>query len=112
MAAAPKKRRRVWLISLSILAPSCCVSALRSFHEGPDELRNLIRCGIEREMARLEDVDFGLRHVAAIGLRLRKLEGKVVVPRYRSDRNAARSSATNSCGCSHAAKWPPLATRL
>ena len=49
-------------------------------HEAPDELRNLIRCGVEREMARLEQVDFGLRHVAAIGLRFRKLEGQVVLP--------------------------------
>src|ERR1700680_2173179 len=48
-------------------------------HEAPDELRNLIRCGIEREMARIEDMDFGLRHVAAIGLRLRKLERQVVL---------------------------------
>src|SRR6266567_6481336 len=47
-------------------------------HEGPDELRNLIRCSIEREMARIKDVDFGLRHVAAIGLRFRKLERQVV----------------------------------
>ena len=47
-------------------------------HEAPDELRNLIRCGIEREMARIEDVDFGHRHVAAIGLRFRKLERQVV----------------------------------
>jgi hypothetical protein len=38
-------------------------------HEAPDELRNLIRRGIERKMTRIEDVDFGLRHVAAIGLR-------------------------------------------
>src|SRR5215207_7025979 len=32
--------------------------------------------------------------------------------RYRSDLNAARSSAANSSGCSHAAKWPPLSTLL
>src|SRR5437667_7956335 len=31
-------------------------------------------------MARLEHVDFGLRHVAAIGLRFGKLEGQVVLP--------------------------------
>ena len=42
------------------------------------ELRDLIRSPIEREMARIEDMDFGLRHVAAIGLGFRKLEGKVV----------------------------------
>ena len=29
-------------------------------------------------MARIEDVDFSLRHVAAIGLRFRKLKGQVV----------------------------------
>jgi len=30
------------------------------------------------------------------------------VPRaQRSDLNAARISAANSSGCSHAAKWPP-----
>src|SRR4029453_5871439 len=29
---------------------------------------------------------------------------------YRSDRKAARSSSENSCGCSQAAKWPPLST--
>jgi hypothetical protein len=43
-------------------------------HEAPDELRNLIRCGIEREMARIEDVDFGFRHVLAVAFRLPKVE--------------------------------------
>src|SRR3989442_1722447 len=47
-------------------------------HEAPDELRNLIRCGIEREMTRIEDVECGSRHVAAIGLRFRKVERRVV----------------------------------
>src|SRR5882724_2680614 len=47
-------------------------------HEAPDELRNLIRGGIEREMTRIQNMDFGLRHVAAIGLRFRKLERQVV----------------------------------
>src|SRR6266404_5273131 len=47
-------------------------------HEAPDELRNLIRCGIEREMTRVQNVDFGLRHVMSIGLRFRKLERQVV----------------------------------
>jgi hypothetical protein len=42
--------------------------------EAPDELRDLIRCGIEREMTRIEDMEFGLRHVAAIGFRFRKLD--------------------------------------
>src|SRR2546423_2635251 len=47
-------------------------------HKVPDDLRNLVRCGVEREMARIEDVDFGLRYVAAISLRFRKLERQVV----------------------------------
>jgi len=40
-------------------------------HEAPNELRNFIRRGIEREMAPVDDVDFGLRHIPAISLRLR-----------------------------------------
>src|SRR3981081_2427317 len=47
-------------------------------HEAPDDLRDLIRCGIEREMTRIEDMDFGVRHVPAISLRFRKLERQVV----------------------------------
>ena len=31
---------------------------------------------------------------------------------YRSDLKAVRSSDTNNSGCSQAAKWPPLSTRL
>ncbi len=31
---------------------------------------------------------------------------------YRNDLNAARRSDTKSCGCSHAAKWPPLSSLL
>src|SRR5215207_2441046 len=31
---------------------------------------------------------------------------------HRTDRNPARSSSANSCGCSQAAKWPPLASWL
>ena len=48
------------------------------FHKAPDELRDLIRRRIQCEVARIEDVDFGLRHVAAIGLRFRKLERQIV----------------------------------
>src|SRR5882762_4202276 len=47
-------------------------------HEIANELRNAVRRGIEREMTRIQNVDFGIRHVAAIGFRFRKLEGKVV----------------------------------
>ncbi len=44
------------------------------------QLRDLIRGGIERELAGVEDVHFGLWHVAPIGLRFRRLEGQVVLP--------------------------------
>ena len=47
-------------------------------HEASDELSDLIGGGIEREMSRLEDMDFGLRHVAPIGLWFRRLERQVV----------------------------------
>jgi hypothetical protein len=33
-------------------------------------------------------------------------------PDQRSDLNAARISSLKSCGCSQAAKWPPLSTSL
>jgi hypothetical protein len=54
------------------------VSILSLLHEATNELGNLIRRGIEREVTRIENVDFGLRHVSAIGLRFRKLERQVV----------------------------------
>lgn len=38
----------------------------------PVELHNLIRSGIEREMAAIHDVHFGIRHVAAMRVRLRR----------------------------------------
>ena len=43
-------------------------------HEVRDELRNLIRRGIEREVPAVHDVHFGLWHIAAIGFRLRGVE--------------------------------------
>jgi hypothetical protein len=43
-------------------------------HEVTDVLRNLLRGRIEREMPSIHDVHFGLRHVAAIGFRLRRVE--------------------------------------
>src|SRR6266487_5104673 len=48
-------------------------------HEAPDELRNLIRGGIEREMARIEDVDLGLRYVLAVAFRLPKVEREIIL---------------------------------
>src|SRR5580658_10852458 len=48
-------------------------------HEISNELRNLIGGGIEREMPSIDDVHFGLRHVAAIGFRLRWIERKLIL---------------------------------
>src|SRR6267378_5737864 len=48
-------------------------------HEVPDELGNLICCGIEREMARLEDVDFGLGHVLAVAFRFAEVEREIIL---------------------------------
>src|ERR1700751_1890338 len=50
-----------------------------SEQEAPDELLTLIRCGIEREMPSIDDVHFGLRHVAAIGFRLRGVEREFIL---------------------------------
>src|SRR6266850_3327395 len=59
--------------------PACDWRATtRTTHETPDELCNLIRSSIQREVTRVENVDFGLRHVAAIRFRLRELEREVV----------------------------------
>ena len=39
-----------------------------------NKLRDLIGCGIEREMSRVEHVNFRLRHIAAISFGLAKFE--------------------------------------
>ena len=43
-------------------------------HEATNKLRRLVRRGVEREVTGVEDMDFGLKDVAAIGFRLRKVE--------------------------------------
>ena len=43
-------------------------------HEVRNELRNLIRSGVEREMASIEDVDFGFRHIFAVTFRFSEIE--------------------------------------
>src|SRR5208282_4115535 len=59
----------------------------RLLHEAPDELRNLIRSGVEREMSAVDDMDFGLRHVAAVGLWLRGVErGLILAPDHEQAR--------------------------
>jgi len=67
------------------------------FYEGPDELRNVIRCGIEREMTGIENVDFGLRHVLPVTFRLTGIEREIVLtPDYEQARLLSR---IHSCHC-------------
>src|SRR5207253_6523185 len=67
------ENRLAWLVGSNHYGPPFLL------HETPDELRDLICGRIEREMARIEHVDFGFGHVATIGLRFGKLEGQVVL---------------------------------
>ena len=43
-------------------------------HEGADELRDLIRRCVEREVARIEAMHFGLWHLLAVAFRLAEVE--------------------------------------
>src|SRR5260370_3621862 len=54
-----------------------CVRPL--LHEAPDKLRNLICCGIEREMAGIEDVDFALRNVFALAFRFAAIQRELIL---------------------------------
>src|ERR1700689_1207035 len=49
-------------------------SSAFSTHEAPDALCNFICRGIEREMAPVDNMYFGLGHIAAISFRLRGVE--------------------------------------
>src|SRR3954462_12846694 len=48
-------------------------------HKITNELRNLIRSGVEREMARIEDVDFGFRHIFVVTFRFSEIEREIVL---------------------------------
>ena len=56
-----------------------CRGCAFSTHEAPNELRNFVRRGIEREMASVDDVHFGLWDIAAISFRLRGVEREFVL---------------------------------
>ena len=53
-------------------------SLLLLLHEVTNELRNLIRSGVECEMASIEDVDFGFRHIFAVTFRFSEIEREIV----------------------------------
>ena len=56
----------VTIYKLIIFEGTCSAVHRRYPHEAANKLRNQILCGIEREMTCVEDVDFGLQHVAAM----------------------------------------------
>jgi hypothetical protein len=73
-------RRAILLIASVTLVISVAKKILSSLlHKASHELRNLIRCGIEREMARIEDVDFGLQDIFAVTFRFAGVEGEVIL---------------------------------
>jgi len=56
-------------------------------HEVTNELRNLIRSSVEREMTGIEDVDFGCRHVFAVSFWFTEIEREIVItPDYQQTR--------------------------
>lgn len=55
--------------------------------EASDQRGNFIGGGIKREMAAIDDVDFGLGDVAAIGFGFRRVErGLILTPDYEKAR--------------------------
>jgi hypothetical protein len=43
-------------------------------HEPPNQIGDFIGGGVQGEVTRIKDVNLSLRHVAAIGLRFRKVK--------------------------------------
>ena len=57
-----------------------CVSKSNlCFHETADEIRDLIRLRIEREVTGIQYVHFCIRHIFAIALRLARIKGQIVL---------------------------------
>ena len=54
--------------------PVSCTLRLRYPMKPRTSCAILSGCGIKRKMTRIEDMDLGVRNVAAIGLRLREVE--------------------------------------
>src|SRR6266850_3089485 len=67
------------LLSMSMILQDVETRVIQ-VHEIADELGNAVGSRIEREVTRVENVDFGVGHVVAIGFGFRKLEGEVVLP--------------------------------
>src|ERR1700684_893180 len=54
-------------------------TSTRGTNKAPNDLRNQIRRGIEREMPAIDDVYFGFRHVATIRFRLRRVKRRFIL---------------------------------
>jgi len=72
--------------------------------EATNEPRNMIRRAVEREMPAIDDVHFGLRHVVAIGFRLRRSKESSYLPQITNRRgcfsriqDCLASEATGPC---------------
>ena len=77
-----KNRRRSYSISSDIL-----ISVPLLLHEITNELRDLIRSSVEREMTGIEDVDFGFRHIFAVSFWFTEIEREIVLtPDYQQTR--------------------------
>ena len=80
----------------------------RDLVEGVDVVRPAMQQHDRRTIA---GTDVGVSDVQHAGLDLLDTR-RDDLAHVRSDLNAARSSSTNSWGCSQAAKWPPRSTSL
>ena len=62
-------------------------ASARCIEKVTDQCGDLIRGRVQREVASVKDVDFGLRHIPAIGFRLRDIErGIMLAPYYQQAR--------------------------
>src|SRR5581483_662770 len=72
------------------------------------------RCGDKHVDRRVAECDRPPARIASVDFELRRLihGASPCEDPYRSDLKPARTSSANSCGCSQAAKWPPLGSWL
>jgi hypothetical protein len=72
-------------IRICLYGIGCCTFFFL-LDEATNEPRNMIRRAVEREMPAIDDVHFGLRHVVAIGFRLRRSKESSYLPQITNRR--------------------------
>jgi len=104
-------RRQLRTPEDALLATAARLKALRVTHVlGPGRRRARVGSRVTRRSSSPARVPFGTcRSRLPRSSRPEVLFGRAV---YRTALNAARISSVKSCGCSQAAKWPPLSTSL